>query len=139
MEHSTIGLTFFILAVALFAITHLYCVCRVFRNKRSPLHQQQFASPTPPAPWNTRAEQDLTGNNDPWYLVVYADVNERNYTVVAAEDILDFQFSGKRGEMRIHCKKYNGFPDNTMNFENIHHYEFQQASQLGDFCLEGKE
>lgn len=139
MEHSTIGLTFFILAVALFAITHLYCMCKGSGGKRSPLHHQQFTSPTPPATWNTRTEARLDKNVGLWYLVVYADEDERNYTAIAAEDILDFQFSGERGEMRIHCKKYNGFPDNTMRFENIHHYDFLPVSQLGDYCLEGKE
>lgn len=132
MEYSTIGLIVRILAVALIVVTFIYCMCKDFGDKRSPLHHQHFASPTPPAPWNTRAGQDLTGNNDPWFLVVYADVGERNYTAIAAEDVLDFQFSCKRGEMRIHCKKHNGFPDNTMRFENIHRYEFLRASRLGD-------
>lgn len=132
MEYSTIGLIVRILAVALIVVTFIYCMCKDFGDKRSPLHHQQFTSPTPPVPWNTRAGQDLTGNNDPWFLVVYADVGERNYTAIAAEDVLDFQFSGKRGEMRIHCKKHNGFPDNTMRFENIHRYEFFRASRLGD-------
>ena len=135
MEYSTIGLIVWILAVVLIVVTFIYCMCKGSGGKRTPLHQLHFTSPTPsPATWNTRTEARPDENVGPWYLVVYADVDERNYTAVAAEDVLDFQFSGKRGEMRIHCKKHNGFPDNTMRFENIHHYEFQQASQLGDYC-----
>lgn len=102
------------------------------------LRDLHFTSPTSPPAWQNKTEKKPVVAG-PWFLVVYADVDERNYTAVAAEDVLDFQFCGKRGEMRIHCKKHNGFPDNTMRFENIYHYEFQQASQLGDYCLEGKE
>lgn len=134
MEHSTIGLIVWILAVALMVVTFIYCMCKGSGVKRTPLHQLHFTSPTlPPATWNTKTETKLTENIGPWFLVVYADVDERNYTAIAAEDVLSYLFSGKRGEMKIHCKKHNGFPDNTMRFENIHHYEFQQASQLGDY------
>lgn len=134
MEHSTIGLIVWILAVALMVITFIYCMCKGSGGKRTPFYQLHFTSPTPlPATWNTKTETKPIENLGPWFLVVYADVDERNYTAIAAEDVLDFQFSGKRGEMKIHCKKHNGFPDNTMRFENIYHYEFQQASQLGDY------
>ncbi len=134
MEYSTIGLIVWILAVALMVVTFIYCMCKGSGGKRTPFHQLHFTSPTPPlATWNTKTETKPTVNLDPWFLVVYADVDERNYTAIAAEDVLNYLFSGKRGEMKIHCKKYNGFPDNTMHFENIHHYEFQQASQLGDY------
>ena len=134
MEHSTIGLIVWILAVALMVVTFIYCMCKGSGGKRTPLHQLHFTSPTPPTcNLDTKTETKPTENIGPWFLVVYADVDERNYTAIAAEDILDFQFCGKRGEMKIHCKKHNGFPDNTMRFENIHHYEFQQASRLGDY------
>ncbi len=134
MEHSTIGLIVWILAVALMVVTFIYCMCKGSGGKRTPFHQLHFTSPTsPPATWNTKTETKPTENIGPWFLVVYVDVDERNYTAIAAEDVLDFQFSDKRGEMKIHCKKHNGFPDNTMRFENIHHYEFQQASQIGDY------
>ena len=134
MEHSTIGLIVWILAVALMVVTFIYCMCKGSGGSRVPFHQLHFTSLTsPPATWNTKTETKPTENIGPWFLVVYADEDERNYTAIAAEDVLDFQFSCKRGEMKIHCKKHNGFPDNTMRFENIHHYEFQQASQLGDY------
>lgn len=135
MEHSSIGLIVWILAVVLMAIVFIYCMCRDFCGRQTSINNLRYSSPTPPPPatWNTKTETRPKENIGPWFLVVYADEDERNYTVVAAEDVLDFYFSGKRGEMRIHCKKHNGFPDNTMRFENIHHYEFQQASRLGDY------
>lgn len=134
MEHSTIGLIVWILAVALMVITFLYYMCRESGGKRTPLRQLHYTSPTPPpATWNLKTEAKPDENNGSWFLVVYADVDERNYTAIAAEDVLDFQFSGKRGEMRIHSKKHSGFPDDTLHFENINRYEFLRASQLGDY------
>lgn len=133
MEYSTIALIIWLLFLILLAGVTTYCICGGGGNTTS-LHHLHLEPPPPPSTtYNTRTETKSDENNDPWFLVVYADMDERNYTVVAAEDILDFQFSGKRGEMRIHCKEHNGFPDNAMRFENINHYEFQRASQLGDY------
>lgn len=134
MEHSTIGLIVWILAVALMVITFLYCMRRESGGKRTRLRQLHYTSPTPPpATWNLKTEAKPDKNNGSWFLVVYADVDERNYTAIAAENVLDFQFSGKRGEMRIHSKKHSGFPDDTLHFENINRYKFLRASQLGDY------
>lgn len=138
MENSTIALVVWIVVCVAMSVLIIWCMVR--DSGGVSLRNLHFTPPIPPsATWNTRTEARLDKNVGPWYLVVYADEDERNYTVVAAEDVLDFQFSGERGEMRIHCKKYNGFPDNTMRFENIYHYDFLPASQLGDYCLEGKE
>lgn len=70
MEHSTIGLIVWILAVALMVVTFIYCMCKGSGGKRTPLHQLHFTSPTPPpATWNTKTETKPTENIGPWFLV----------------------------------------------------------------------
>lgn len=136
MENSTIVLVVWLVLCIVLSVFFIWYLVR--DSGGVSLRDLHFTPPTPPPAWQNKTEKKPVVAG-PWFLVVYADVDERNYTAVAAEDVLDFQFCGKRGEMRIHCKKHNGFPDNTMRFENIYHYEFQQASQLGDYCLEEKE
>lgn len=133
MEHSTIGLIIFIVATVLMAVVYIYLICRDFCDNGTSLNRLHYSPPVPPpAKWNTRTETKQE-HEGPWYLVVYKDVEGRNYTAIAAEDVAHIQFSCAKGDLWVYSKVDIGYANNKFEFTGIDHYEFLRASQLGDY------
>lgn len=138
MEHSIIALVVYSAAVVAMAICFIWCMVKDFGGEEPPLRNLHFTPPpSSPGTWQTPTEAE-SAPLEPWFLVVYADAEEKHYTVFPVEDIQHVKVNVDDGAVTVYCKTDIGYSDNMLCFTDIYRYEFVPASEIGAYLFKEK-
>lgn len=91
---------------------------------------KSFTLPPPPRKMN---------NDEPLFLVVYGNIAEDCCTVYPLDEVLQIEYNGKTGRMRVYYKSDIGYGDRVSEYDNFSHYKIAGASLIAGACHEIRE
>ena len=130
MDCKEMAILVFVIFCILMALALFWFVARDWHRDDTNARSSILPPPPPPRKMN---------NDEPLFLVVYGNIAEDCCTVYPLDEVLQIEYNGKTGRMRVYYKSDIGYSEKVNEYDHFSHYKIAGASLITGACHENKE